>query len=219
MQYFMMNKPAGCITARRDFESRQTVYDHVPAHFPLLAHVGRLDYNTEGLLLFTDDGRLAQALLNKQFAADAGAVDVIEKVYHVKIKGVLEDDDPRLPLLAEPLEHKSGQFTQAARWRVVERRARTTWIELIICEGRNRQVRRLCERSELQIRKLRRMQLGPLELGDLRLRWCRPLEVDEVAALYAAALPLDALPEFCGIDNSAEAYRRARAALQTCDQS
>ncbi len=218
MQYFMMNKPPGCITARRDFESRQTVYDHVPAHFPSLAHVGRLDYNTEGLLLFTDDGRLAQGLLNKQFAADAGAVDVIEKVYYVKIKGVLEDDDPRLPLLAEPLEHKDGQFTQAARWRIVERRVRTTWIEMIICEGRNRQIRRLCERSELQIRKLRRMKLGPLELGDLRLRWCRPLEVSEVLALYAAALPLDELPEIEPIDNSAEAYQRARAALRSCVQ-
>lgn len=218
MQYFMMNKPAGCITARRDFESRQTVYDHVPPHFPSLAHVGRLDYNTEGLLLFTDDGRLAQALLNREFAADAGALDVIEKVYHVKIKGVLQDDDARLPLLAEPLEHKSGQFTAAARWRIVERRERTTWIELIICEGRNRQVRRLCERSELQIRKLRRMQLGPLELGALRLRWCRPLEQAEIAALYAAALPRDELPVVEPIDNSAAAYQRARAALRSIDQ-
>lgn len=219
MQYFMMNKPPGCITARRDFEARQTVYDHVPPHFPSLPHVGRLDYNTEGLLLFTDDGRLAQALMNREFAAEAGAPDVIEKVYHVKIKGVLQDDDPRLALLAEPLEHKNGQFTQAARWRIVERRERTTWIEVIICEGRNRQVRRLCERSELQIRKLRRVKLGPLELGELRLRWCRPLEMPEIAALYAAALPHDELPQFEPIDNSPEAYQRARAARQSIDQS
>ncbi|MBA2661655.1 MAG: rRNA pseudouridine synthase [Bradymonadaceae bacterium] len=204
----MMNKPAGCITARTDDEGRQTVYAHVPAHFPALGHVGRLDYNTEGLLLFTDDGRLSQALLNKAFS---GAP--VEKVYHVKIKGIVEDGDARLARLEEPLKSGPGKTTEPARARVVERRDKTSWIELVICEGRHRQVRKLCERSGLQIRKLRRMRLGPLELGELRLRWCRPLERAEVAALYAAALADDALPDFEAIDNSAEAYRRARAAL------
>ena len=71
MRYFILHKPAGCITARRDFAARSTVYDHVPTHFPILPHVGRLDYATEGLLLFTDDGRLAQALLNPGFKGAA----------------------------------------------------------------------------------------------------------------------------------------------------
>src|SRR5690554_6011714 len=99
MPAFIMNKPPGCITARVDFEDRPTVYDHVPKHFAPLPHVGRLDFNTEGLLLFTDDGKLAQALLNKDYAGptsmEGNAPDSspIEKVYHVKVKAKLGPDD------------------------------------------------------------------------------------------------------------------------------
>ena len=105
MRYFMLNKPAGCITAKRDFAGRSTVYDHVPTHFPELAHVGRLDYSTEGLLLFTDDGRLAQALLNPGFKglADPSSVPPIEKVYEVKIRDRIAPDDRRIALLEKPL--------------------------------------------------------------------------------------------------------------------
>ncbi len=190
-EYLMLNKPHGCITARRDFEDRELVYDHIPAHMPDLPHVGRLDYNTQGLLLFTDDGRLAQALLNKNYAgeADPEEVDPIEKVYHIKVKAKIEPDDPVLESLTEPLEFKPGRFTAPARVGWVAERSSCTWISVTITEGRHRQVRRLCDRSGLQIRKLRRVRLGPLELGDLKMRWCRRLEPWEVEALYDVALP------------------------------
>jgi 23S rRNA pseudouridine2605 synthase len=215
MQYFMLNKPPGCICARRDFAERQTVYGHVQPHFPVLPHVGRLDYNSEGLLLFTDDGRLAQAMINSGYAgsADPATVAPIDKVYHVKIRAELAPDDPRLLRLAEPLRLPSGILTRPARLRVVGYRSRATWVEVAINEGRNRQVRRLCERSRLLIVKLRRVRFGPLVLGDLRLRWCRPLTSDEIAACYAQALPRDPVPDVEPIDDSAEAYVRAAAAL------
>ena len=190
-QYFILNKPHGCITARRDFEDRSIVYDHVPQHFPDLPHVGRLDYNTQGLLLFTDDGRLAQALLNKKYAgnADPEQVDPIEKVYHVKVKTKLEPDDPVLERLKEPLEFKPGRFTAPAKTGWVAERSSCTWISIAITEGRHRQVRKLCDREGLQIRKLRRVKLGPLTLGDLKMRWCRFLTDDEIQSLYDVALP------------------------------
>ena len=190
-QFFMLNKPPGCITARRDWQDRSTVYDHVPGHFPDLPHVGRLDYNTEGLLLFTDDGRLQQALLNRGYAgaADPEEVEPIEKVYHVKVKALLKPDDPVIKRLEEPLEFEPGRFTQPACTGWVAPRSSCTWISVKITEGRHRQVRKLCDREGLQIRKLRRVRLGPLELGDLKLRWCRRLEQHEIDALYRVALP------------------------------
>ncbi len=190
-QFFILNKPHGCITARRDFEGRPTVYDHVPEHFPDLPHVGRLDYNTQGLLLFTDDGRLAQALLNKKYAgnADPDSVEPIEKVYHVKVKAKLTPEASVLRRLKEPLEFEPGRFTAPAQTGWVAERSSCTWISLTITEGRHRQVRKLCDREGLQIRKLRRVKFGPLELDDLKMRWCRFLSKEEIQALYDVALP------------------------------
>lgn len=213
VRYFILNKPAGCITARRDFAERSTVYDHVPTHFPALPHVGRLDYQTEGLLLFTDDGRLAQALLNPGFKglADPAEFPPIEKTYRVKVRDRIDPNDHRITLLERPLRYRSGVVTSEARARFLEHRTRASWIEVVISEGRNRQVRRLCARSGFDVLKLRRTSIGPLHLGDLKLRWCRPLLEEEVAALYAVAMPQDPRPPFAGIDDSAE-RRDARPA-------
>ena len=212
--YFVLNKPPGCITARRDYLGRPTVYDHVPPHFPALPHVGRLDYNSEGLLLFTDDGRLAQALLNpgfRQVAAQGAPCRPVDKIYRVKVRGRLAPDDPRLLELAQPLLHPDdGVLTRPARVRFCELRTRATWVEVILQEGRSRQIRHLCARSGLQVVKLRRVALGPLTLGDLRLRWCRPLTEMEVQACYDLALPGEPRPVAEGIDDSLEALTRAR---------
>lgn len=199
MQYFVLNKPAGCISARRDFAGRPTLYDHIPTHFPALPHVGRLDYATEGLMLFTDDGKLAQALLNPTVG------ETVEKVYRVKVRDRLAPDDHRIALLERPLRFRSGPVTNPARARFVEHRTRASWLEVVLTDGRNRQIRRLCERSGLQVLKLRRVQVGPLELGDLKLRWCRPLTATEVGQLYDVALPGGPREEFVPIDDSAVA--------------
>ncbi|MBN1334447.1 MAG: rRNA pseudouridine synthase [Deltaproteobacteria bacterium] len=194
--YFALHKPSGCITARSDHRGRPTVYDHVPVAWRGVPHVGRLDQATEGLLLFTNDGRLAQAVLNPGFAglAPPSAVPPLEKVYHVKVRGRIPPDDPVLALLERPLCYPDGVETRPARVRWLGPRTRATWIEVTVREGRTHQVRLLCGRSGLQVVKLRREAVGPVRLGDLPPRWCRPLEEAEVAALYAAVLPLDPRP-------------------------
>lgn len=211
MQYFILHKPPGCLSARRDYLDRPTVYDHIPPHYPALGHVGRLDFNTEGLLIFTDDGHLNQALLNKEY----GGETPIEKVYHVKLKGILAESDWGIKELKEPIEFERGRFTEAARRvRVLEYRSSCTWVEVVICEGRQRQVRKLCARSGYQVRKLKRVRLGPLELGDLKMRWCRPLSLEEVEALYEASLPGERPLEYEPIVDTPEAYAKAKAALK-----
>ncbi|MDY0060952.1 MAG: pseudouridine synthase [Myxococcota bacterium] len=220
--YFVLHKPAGCITARRDHRGRSTVYDHVPPHYPCLPHVGRLDYNTEGLLLFTNDGRLAQALLNPDFGSGAGDGDGtgdgagrphVDKVYHVKLRGHLQPDEPALLRLAEPLWHPEDRvWTRPARVRWYARRSSADWVEVILDEGRSNQVRLLCFRSGYQVVKLRRVAFGPLTLGDLRIRWCRPLTEEEVAACYALALPGEPRPPYVPIHDTPELLVEARAA-------
>ena len=192
----MLNKPPKTICARVDFAGRSTVYDHVPTWYPKLPHVGRLDWATEGLLLFTDDGKLAQGLLNPEYkgSADPARVPPIEKVYRVKVRDRLDPEDPRIARLEKPLSYPGGIWTRPARARFIDLRTRATWLEVTITEGRHHQVRHLCARSGFPVLKLRRIRIGPLELGDLTMRWCRPLTEDEVAALYAAALPADPRP-------------------------
>jgi 23S rRNA pseudouridine2605 synthase len=202
MRAYVLNKPPGCITATVDFAGRATVYDHVPTHFPRLPHVGRLDYASEGLLLFTDDGRLQQALLDKDFVPGRPPV---AKAYEVKVRDRLEPDDERIARMELPLDYPGKAPTQPARVRFLLHRTRATWLEVVITEGRHHQVRHLCARSGFPVLKLRRVRLGPLELGDLKLRWCRPVTADEWAALYAAALPNEALPSLEPIDDSADA--------------
>ena len=202
MRYFVLNKPPGCITGRSDPHGRPTVYDHVPGHFPSLPHVGRLDWATEGLLLFTDDGRLSRALLDRHVGA------VVEKAYRVKVRDRLEPTDPRIQRLEQPLD-MDGTPTQPARARFVALRTRATWLEIVITEGKHHQIRHLCARSGFPVLKLRRQRLGPLDLGSLKLRWARPLGSEEVAALYAVALPGEAPSVVEPIDDSAEA-RAAR---------
>lgn len=196
--YFVLNKPAGCITGRSDPHDRPIVYDHVPTHFPSLPHVGRLDWATEGLLLFTDDGVLSRALLDRTVG------EVVPKTYRVKVRDRLDPDEPRIRRLERPLD-MHGTPTHPAKARFLELRTRSTWLEIIITEGKHHQIRHLCARSGFPVLKLRRQAIGPLELGDLKLRWSRPLTADEVAALYAAALPGAVPPPLAPIDDSPEA--------------
>lgn len=153
-EWFVLNKPAGVITSRHDPEGRRTVFDLVPAR-PGLTYVGRLDYLTEGVLLLTTDGSAAHRLTHPSHE--------VERTY---VASVLGEGD----LAAEEARYGVQLEDGLVKPRRVhaEKRGRGRWdLTITLSEGRNREVRRLCEALGLQVDRLVRVKFGPVELGDL----------------------------------------------------
>ena len=172
--YYLLNKPARVVTTARDPEGRRTVLDLVPVE-PRVFPVGRLDYETEGLLVLTNDGELAQLLSHPSHA--------VEKAYLVEVEGV--PSRATLRHLREGVDLDDGR-TAPARARIVQSHGDSAALELVIHEGRNRQVRRMCEQVGHPVRRLVRTRIGPV--SDRRLgpgEW-RPLRRREVRALFEA---------------------------------
>lgn len=197
----ILNKPPGFVSTRKEANprNRPSVYECLPVGWDTperpLGHCGRLDLESSGLLLFTDDGLLQQALLNSAFKhvdSGEGALAPVEKVYHVKTPGKV--DGSCLHQLMEPLVmggHQAKKIieTAPAVVQVIEETQGYTWLEFKIREGRNRQIRRLCGRSRLPVEVLRRVQFGPLLLGDLAQGQSRALTQQEVNLCYELSLP------------------------------
>ena len=197
----MLHKPAGCISTRPrpDAPTRPSVYDHLPQGWDhdgqRLGHCGRLDRDTTGLLLFTDDGLLSQALLNPGFTHEELPTPTlhIRKTYHLAIQG--EVSDAQLEELQTPISigtHRSrgAVITQPAQVKRIHNPDEPgTWLECILTDGKNRQIRRLCTRSQLELTTLRRVAFGPLTLGKLSCGSARILSQSEIDACYAHALP------------------------------
>lgn len=173
--YYLLNKPRRVVTTARDPQGRPTVLDLVPLE-PRVFPVGRLDYETEGLLVLTNDGELAQLLAHPSRA--------VEKAYLAEIEGVPSRD--ALRRLREGVDLDDGR-TAPARARIVQARGSTAAVELVIHEGRNRQVRRMCERVGHPVRRLVRTRIGPVSDRRLEPGQWRPLRRREVRALYEAA--------------------------------
>lgn len=173
--YYLLNKPARVVTTARDPEGRPTVIDLVPLE-PRVFPVGRLDYETEGLLVLTNDGELAQLLSHPSHA--------VEKAYLAEVEGV--PTRAALRRLREGVDLDDGR-TAPARARIVQTHGDNAALEVVIHEGRNRQVRRMCEQVGHPVRRLVRTRIGPV--SDRRLppgEW-RPLHRREVRALFEAA--------------------------------
>jgi 23S rRNA pseudouridine2605 synthase len=173
--YYLLNKPARVVTTARDPEGRPTVIDLVPLE-PRVFPVGRLDYETEGLLVLTNDGELAQLLSHPSHA--------VEKAYLAEVEGV--PTRAALRRLREGVDLDDGR-TAPARARIVQTHGDNAALEVVIHEGRNRQVRRMCEQVGHPVRRLVRTRIGPV--SDRRLppgEW-RPLRRREVRALFEAA--------------------------------
>jgi 23S rRNA pseudouridine2605 synthase len=159
---FLFNKPAGVLTAARDPSGRPTIYDILPDDLPRLVPVGRLDLNTEGLLLLTNDGELKRAL---ELPANA-----VPRTYRVRAMGRVTQ--PALEALA------LGTTIDGVRYGPVDasidRRASAgganLWLTMTLTEGKNREVRRLCEALGLKVSRLIRTHYGPFALGDLPVR-------------------------------------------------
>jgi 23S rRNA pseudouridine2605 synthase len=167
LAYVLLHKPAGTVTTARDPQGRPTVVELVDLPERVVP-VGRLDADTTGALLLTNDGPLAHRLAHPRYG--------VEKVYEVEVEG--EPDDAALRRLAEGVELEDG-VTAPAR----ARRLGPSLIELTLHEGRNRQVKRMCEAVGHPVRRLHRSRYAGLALGELRPGDWRELEPDEVKRL------------------------------------
>ncbi|MBR5479335.1 MAG: rRNA pseudouridine synthase [Clostridia bacterium] len=168
--YIMLNKPRGFITTSSDEKGRRCVVDLID--LPTRVYpVGRLDYNSEGLLILTNDGALTQQLTHPSHE--------IGKQYIVTVKG---DVDEALTALRLPFV-LDGRETIPAQAQVLRETAEGGTLSITIYEGRNRQIRRMCEMSGLEVVRLKRVAIGKLEMSGLRAGEWRHLTDKEVAYL------------------------------------
>jgi 23S rRNA pseudouridine2605 synthase len=175
--YYAFHKPPGIITTLNDPERR-------PDLTPYLAHlgekrrvfpVGRLDYNTTGILLLTNDGELALRLTHPRFG--------VKKIYRVKLSACPTEED--LAHLRKGIRLDDG-MTAPARVRIVEKLKKNAWVEIELHEGRRREVRRMFEALGYFVEKLIRVRFGPVSLGTLAPGTLRPLSQIEVQSLKRA---------------------------------
>lgn len=175
--YYALYKPKGVLSTLRDPEGRPTVVDYVRGIAERIYPIGRLDYNTEGLLLLTNDGKLANLLAHPS--------SEIEKEYEVKIKGQLPPSVLEAFRNGVPLEDGMTAPAQAAAHFDVK--TGITTLQLVIHEGRNRQVRRMCEHFGYRVHNLKRARYAFLTLQGLKRGSYRKLTEAEVRQLYAQA--------------------------------
>jgi 23S rRNA pseudouridine2605 synthase len=180
--YLIINKPLGVVTTMHDPQGRRTIAGFL-ADRPRVFPVGRLDYNTTGVLLLTDDGELAHRLLHPRFGVD--------KTYRATIAGRLSADDVRHLLGGVAID---GERAAGARIRVLAGRHDRSVVDVTIHEGRNRQVRRMFEALGHPVLELTRTRFGPLKLGALPPGQVRGLTEKEVEALQRHRRPLDDSP-------------------------
>lgn len=176
LTYIMLNKPAGFVTTMSDPEGRPTVQDLLKGVKVRVYPVGRLDYNTEGLLLMTNDGDFAHLITHPKHE--------FPKTYLAKVKGVV--DDKSLNELEEGVYLSDGK-TAPARIKKIRKEEANSWLEITIHEGRKRQVRRMFDRIGHSVIRLKRIRTGNLSIGDLPEGSYRHLEAAEVKALREAS--------------------------------
>jgi len=170
--YLMLNKPRGYVTTLRDERGRKTVMDLVRDAGARVYPVGRLDMASEGLLLLTNDGDFANRLMHPSHE--------VEKEYLVRVTGRVDD---ALTVLLSPME-LDGRPIRKPGVKVLEDRGDSGTLSVVIHEGRNRQVRRMCELAGLEVRRLTRVREGKLTLGDLPTGKWRPLSPQERELLF-----------------------------------
>jgi 23S rRNA pseudouridine2605 synthase len=167
--YWMLNKPRGIVTTAEDERGRETVYALLPADTPWMGPVGRLDKASEGLLLLTND---------TEWAARVTAPEShLDKTYHVQI-GALADAS-----LLEKLEAgvtDGGEILKAKDAKLLRAGEKNSWLEIVLAEGKNRQIRRMLEACGVEVLRLVRVAIGPLVLGDLAKGRARTLAREEI---------------------------------------
>ena len=171
--YLALNKPRGLVTTAGDERGRDTVYRCLEgAGLPWLAPVGRLDQASEGLLLMSNDPAWAAAITDPATGP--------EKTYHVQVDAV---PDAALLAALEAGVDDAGERLSARRARLLRTGGKTAWLEIVLDEGRNRQIRRLLAAHGLETRRLVRVAIGPVALGELAKGAWRRLSDEEVSSL------------------------------------
>jgi 23S rRNA pseudouridine2605 synthase len=167
--YFIFNKPRGVVTSLSDPEGRPTVHDFLKGIRQRVFPVGRLDYDSEGMLFLTNDGEFAHAVLHPS--------KKIPKTYLVKVKGVLEEKDIEKLKTGIRLDRT---LTAPAHVRRVRKTENNSWIEMTIYEGKKRQIRRMLERVGHSVMRLMRVRINGLEMGELKPGAYRKMTPEEM---------------------------------------
>jgi 23S rRNA pseudouridine2605 synthase len=174
--YLMLNKPRGVVTTASDEKGRDTVYSLLDETLPWVGPVGRLDKASEGLLLLTNDSEWAARI------SDPGSH--LDKTYHVQVGGVIRD------ILIDALQlglNAGGELLRAKHARVLRTGEKNTWLEIVLDEGKNRQIRRMLQHLGIEVLRLIRVAIGPLALEQLPKGKSRALTTAERIALDQAA--------------------------------
>jgi 23S rRNA pseudouridine2605 synthase len=173
--YLMLNKPRGVVTTASDERERETVYDLLPRDTPWIGPIGRLDKASEGLLLLTNDSDWSAKITDP--------ANHLDKTYHVQVNRVADE-----ALVAKITRGASAENMNSANGtsdlraksaRLLRHGDKNSWLEITLDEGKNRQIRRLLEATGVEVLRLVRISIGPLQLGDLKKGGSRELTSDE----------------------------------------
>jgi 23S rRNA pseudouridine2605 synthase len=176
LRYILFHKPTGCVTTRHDPEGRPTVFDILPGELHHLQYVGRLDLTTTGALLLTNDGQLSYRLTRPEYK--------VEKTYEVKLRGAV---NPAVLRRAVAGIEDRGELLKAKKAYVTHELTTNTIVEVVLTEGRNREVRRLFESQGIEVVRLSRIAFAGLNLIGLEPGEWRELLAGEVEQLMNAA--------------------------------
>ena len=166
--YLILHKPRNVLTTRSDPEGRPTIYDLIGHANRFLFHVGRLDFASEGLVLMTDDGDLAQRLAHPKYE--------VVKIYQVKLQGAPDTD--RFARMTHGFRSE-GDLLRARNLKVVKQNPANFWLEIQVAEGKKHAIRRLCETVGYPVLRLKRTAFGPFRLGPLPSgRWRKALATE-----------------------------------------
>ena len=171
--YLMMHKPKGYLTTVTDDRNRKTVMELLPDEYKHLMPVGRLDYNSEGLLLFTNNGDIAQKIMRP-------ARQVV-KTYSVKVEGEVTESDVRE--MQKGVTLVDGTKFKECKVRILDIKERQTKLEIDITEGKNREIRKIFDNFGYNVIFLKRISVGKIKLGGLTRGTCRLLRVSEIEYL------------------------------------
>ena len=180
LYYIMLNKPRGYVTTMSDEQGRRSVVDLLEGVEERVYPIGRLDRNSEGLLLFTNDGDFANTVMHPR--------NHIAKIYRVTIQGSVTEE--QIIQLSTGVEI-DGRMTLPATINVLTQEENRTVLQMTITEGRNRQIRKMCEAVGLEVARLKRTAIGPIKLGMLKPGDYRELTKEELRAIRNAIVKVN----------------------------